>query len=62
MRSTPIQRKTPPRLDRIQAAHERRARVIAEMHKQAIATANALSVQYKAIRADTAKGRQAPKG
>ena len=32
-------------------AHERRARLIAELHRQAIATANDLSAQDKAIRA-----------
>ena len=30
-------------------AHERRARIIAELHKQAIATANDLSDQHKMI-------------
>jgi hypothetical protein len=55
MSDTPKQRKPTPTLERILAAHERRARIIAELQEQAIATANALSAQYKAIRADTAK-------
>ena len=42
------QRGFPPGLDRI--AYERRARIIAQLHKQAIA--NDLSAQDKAIRAD----------
>jgi hypothetical protein len=37
MSDTPIQRKTPPKLDRVLGAHERRARLIAELHVQEIA-------------------------
>ena len=55
MSDTPIQRKPPPKLDRVLAAHERRARVIAELHEQAVVTANALSAQRKVTRAGTAK-------
>jgi hypothetical protein len=55
MSDTPIQRKPPPTLDRVLAAHERRARIIAHLHEQAIATASDLAAQHKAIRADIAK-------
>ena len=55
MSDTPIRREPPPKLDRDLAAHERRARLIAQLHEQAIATANDLSAQHKAIRADIAK-------
>ena len=55
MSDTPIRREAPPKLDRVLAAHERRARLIAQLHEQAIATANDLSAQHKAIRADIAK-------
>jgi hypothetical protein len=54
MSDTPTQRK-PPNLDRVLAAHGRRARLIAQLHEQAIATANNLSAQHKPIRAGTAK-------
>ena len=37
------------------AAHERRARLIAQLHAQAIATANDLSARHKAIREAFAK-------
>ena len=47
------QRGLPPGLDRI--AHERRARLTAQLHRQAIATANDLSAQRKAIAAGTTK-------
>jgi hypothetical protein len=55
MSDTPTRRKPPPRLDRALAAHQRRARIIAQLHAQAIATANDLAAQHKAIRANTAK-------
>jgi acyl transferase domain-containing protein len=58
MSDTPIQRKTPPKLDRVLEAHERRARLIAELHEQAIATANSLSAQHKAIGVVIAKDVQ----
>jgi hypothetical protein len=54
MSDTPIQRE-PPKLDRVLAAHERRARLIAQLHEQAIATASDLSAQHKAIRSDIAE-------
>ena len=54
MSDTPIQRKLPPKLDRVLVAHERRARLIAQLHAQAIAAASDLSAQRKAIRAGTA--------
>ena len=54
MSDTPIWREAPPELDRDPAAHERRARLIAQLHQQAIATANDLSARYQAIR-QTAK-------
>jgi hypothetical protein len=46
-------RKPPPRLDRVLEAHQRRARIIAQLHAQAIATANNLAAQPKAISAST---------
>ena len=55
MSDTPIHREPAPKLDRVLAAHERRARLIAQLHEQAIATANDLSVQHKAISAGIAK-------
>ena len=55
MSDTPIRREAPPKLDRDLAAHERRARLIAQLHEQAIATATDLSAQQKAIKADIAK-------
>jgi hypothetical protein len=60
MGDTPTQRKPPPRLDRVLAAHQRRARIIAQLHAQAIATANDLAAERKAIGASTAK--DAPHG
>jgi hypothetical protein len=51
MSDTPIRREPPPKRDRALAAHERRARLIAQLHEQAIATANDLSAQ----RADISK-------
>jgi hypothetical protein len=48
------QRGFPPGLDRI--AYERRARIIAQLHKQAIA--NDLSAQDKAIRAEITKRQE----
>jgi hypothetical protein len=55
MSDTPIQCKPPPTLDRVLAAHQRRARIIAQLHEQAIVTASDLSARHKAIRAGTAK-------
>ena len=55
MSDTPIRREPPPQLGRVLAAHERRARLIAQLHEQAIATANDLSARQKAIRAGVAK-------
>jgi hypothetical protein len=55
MSDGPIQRKPRPTLDGVLTAYERRARLIAQLHEQAIATANAYSAQYKVIRAFTAK-------
>jgi hypothetical protein len=48
----PMQRELMPNIDRVVGAHERRARLIA--HEQAIATANDLSAQQKAIGAGIA--------
>ena len=53
MRDTPTHRGLPPELDR--TSHERRARLIAQLHRQAIATANDMSARQKAIEADIAK-------
>ena len=56
MSNTPIQRKPAPKLDRVLAAHERRARLIAELHEQAIVTANASFGSAQGVfRAGTAK-------
>jgi type VI protein secretion system component VasF len=53
MSNTPTQRKPPAGLNRVLSAHQRRARIIAQLHAQAIATANV--AQREAIRASTAK-------
>ena len=58
MSDTPIQREPAPKLDRVLAAHERRARLIAQLHEQAIAAASDLSAQHKAIGALIAKDVQ----
>jgi hypothetical protein len=50
---SPTRRKAPPRLVRVLTAHQRRARIIAQLHAQAIATANV--AQREAVRASTAK-------
>jgi hypothetical protein len=55
MSDTPIRRKPQPKLDRVLAAHERRARIIAQLHEQAIAAASDFAAQHKAIRADIAE-------
>ena len=55
MSDTPIQRKPPPKIDRALAAHERRARLIAQLHEQAVAMASDLAPQRKAITAVTIK-------
>jgi hypothetical protein len=55
MSDTPIRRDSPADLDRVLAAHQRRARIIAQLHEQAIGTANDFSARHKAIRGGTAK-------
>jgi ferric-dicitrate binding protein FerR (iron transport regulator) len=55
MSDTPTQRELRSEFDRILAAHERRARLITQLHKQAIATANDLSPRQKTIEAGIAK-------
>jgi hypothetical protein len=55
MSDTLTQREPPSKLDSVLVAHERRARLIAQLHEQAIAAATDLSVQHKAIRAGIAK-------
>ena len=50
-----MQRERPLKLDRVLAAHERRARLIAQMHRQATETANHLLTQHAAIEAGFAK-------
>jgi hypothetical protein len=57
MSHSPTQREA-PKLNRVLAAHERRARLIAQLHEQAIATANDLSAQRKVTRASVAKNAQ----
>jgi hypothetical protein len=58
MRDTP-QREPSTKLHRVLAAHRRRARIIAQLHAQAIAPANKanndLSAQHQAIKAGIAK-------
>ena len=58
MSDTPIQREPPLYLDPVLAAHKRRARLIAQLHEQAIAAASDLSAQHKAIGALIAKDVQ----
>ena len=58
MSDTPIRREPPPKLDRDPAAHERRARLIAQLHEQAIATANDLSARQNAIKEITNEARR----
>ena len=55
MSDTPIQREPAPKLDRVLAAHERRARLIAQMHRQAMETANNLFNQHQGIEAGPVK-------
>jgi len=55
MRDAPIKRDPPAKLDHALAAHERRARLIAQLHAQAMATASELSAQREAIKAGIAK-------
>ena len=55
MSDAPMQRNPAAKLDQVLTAHERRARLIAQLHEQAIATANDLSAQQKAITAGIAK-------
>ena len=47
MSDTPIRREPPPKLDRVLPAHERRARLIAQLHEQAIAIANDLRLSTR---------------
>ena len=61
MRDTP-QREPSTKLHRVLAAHRRRARIIAQLHEQAIAASNKanndLSAQHKAIKAGVAEDAQ----
>ena len=50
-----MQRERPLKLDRVLAAHERRARLIAQMHRQAMETANNLLNQHQGIEAGFVK-------
>ena len=50
-----MQRARPLKLDRVLAAHERRARLIAQMHRQAMETANNLLNQHQGIEAGPVK-------
>jgi type VI protein secretion system component VasF len=61
MSETPTQRELRFDFDRILAAHERRARLITQLHRQAIATANDLSPRQKTIEAGIAKGARRQK-
>jgi hypothetical protein len=58
MSDAPIQRDPLLYLDPVLAAHKRRARLIAQLHEQAITAANDLSAQHKAIGALIAKDVQ----
>ena len=55
MSDAPIQRHPATKLDRVLAAHERRARLIAQMHRQAMETANNLLNQHQGIEAGPVK-------
>ena len=55
MSDTPIQRDPPPKLDRVLAAYDRRARIIAQLRAQALAAADDLSTQHKEIGVEIAK-------
>jgi hypothetical protein len=55
MSDTPTQRKSPPKFARALAAHERRARLIAQLHEQAIAAASDLTTKREPISASTAR-------
>jgi hypothetical protein len=55
MSDSPTRRKPPPRPVRVLMAHQRRARIIAQLHAQAIATANDLAAQPNAIRTSTVR-------
>jgi hypothetical protein len=52
---TPIQRELPPELDGILTAHDRRARLIVQLHEQAMERANSLLRRQTAIKAGIAK-------
>ncbi len=58
MSDTPTRREPPPELDRVLAAHKRRARLIAQLHRQAIATANDLPARQNAIKEITKDARR----
>jgi hypothetical protein len=58
MSDTPTRREPPPTLERVLAAYERRARLIAQLHRQAIATANDMSVRQNAIKEITKDARR----
>ena len=57
MSDTPIRRDS-PKLDGVVAAHERRTRLIAQLHEQAVAAAKDLSAQHKGIRTDAKDARR----
>jgi hypothetical protein len=58
MSNTPTQRKLPSKLDGALAAHERRARLIAQLQKQAVATARDLAVHRKPRATGLFEGRR----
>jgi hypothetical protein len=58
MSDTPTRREPPPELDRVLAAHKRRARLIAQLHRQAIATGNDLPARQNAIKEITKDARR----
>ena len=62
MSDTPTQRELPPELDGVPAAHERRARLIAHLHEQAMAKASDLSNLAKSNQSKSRQGCSAAKG
>ena len=55
---SPIRREPPPTLERVLATYERRARLIAQLHRWAIATANDLPARQNAIKEITKDARR----
>jgi hypothetical protein len=58
MSDTPIPSGPPPTLEGVLAAYERRARLIAQLHEEAIATADDPSARHNAITEITKAARR----